>query len=214
MLIHNMAETSTAENPTIEEPCEPKQALCKLCSEYYRLPDCNFCSQCKIDDSYSGRHLSLSEIIDLPDCNFKGKQLNERIVTLCDVFIQKRFKHGSVIKSDAASMVFVNMCKNKTPLEVSKIFSGRDTDGHVRFIFAKYANMILSNYVDSPNTDKEVTWILVHAVCPYVVDIWNINSVHQAMCYYMTFKTATPKCPSNINELFSLWNRQGFYNFE
>lgn len=180
-----------------------KGELCRLCSKYYKNEN-DLCSQCDIKDKYKDKYLSMTDIIKLPNCDFKGKKLNEILEELFETFMKTRDHEFKLVKTKNMRETLINMCKNKTPNEIKGILNGNN-DFFGCFIYARDADIILNQFISS-NKYIDVSEI-INAVCPFVIDVWNLVNDHSVLlCYYKDFGDLV-KCPNDEKRLYELWSR-------
>lgn len=182
------------------EDSKLKDRLCKSCKTYYRNKT-DYCSQCEISQQYSDKDLSLNEILDLPDSDFKGRMMNNMLDEILSTYLATNNLKSQPIKSEHFFKFFLGIIKNKSAFEIKEILTGKTEYFTPCILTAKQADRLLDQLKISNKLDSQY----IHAICPYVIDIWNIKNNHNVLlCYYKDFGELV-KCPNRIAVLRSLW---------
>lgn len=69
---------------------------------------------------------------------------------------------------------------------------------------AHQANKLLLDYKNRYDVE---TYKYVHAICPYVIDRWNLVNISVVECYYKNTGDLV-QCPNTFGEIFRLWGNK------
>jgi hypothetical protein len=137
-------------------------------------------------------------ISNLPDCFLTRKLLQTHFVDLFKYY-KKLYKiKNKLIVTKKNNARLLKYCKGKTPREIKKILNGDDVLPPT-MLYAKYAMEIYDQYVDE-NPDVRAFHV-VHAICPYVIDPWNLPHARDAFCYYKL-----DNIPIKVSGFYACWN--------
>ena len=197
---------------TKEEPNKKDKNKCTKCKTYYKSTE-DLCSECNIEYGHNnlkkaGVTLNITDILNLPQSSFKGRLLQENINDVYKHYQTIKFSElapkREIIQTDNKAKALVAACSGKDSGEIFAIL-----DGHRDFpkclLLAKYAYVLLVQCFK--NTDETKRYTYIHAIAPFVLDIWNFPSEFGVLdCYYRQFGELN-KCPIDQKKIYNLWRR-------
>lgn len=177
---------------------------CRNCKNYFTPENEIYCSNCGLEMRYFGINLTIDQILNLINCPFKSQQMNNNIINIYDYYKQINNRKHKILKSKNEFKLLMNLCKDKSSGEVYCILDGfRDFNSVL--LSAKYADKLLIQFNEKTNTNSYYRYI--HAIAPFIFDIWNTNNKNNVfLCYFKDFGALT-SCPNSDKKLFELWNR-------
>jgi len=183
---------------TIQKP------VCVICKEYFPVDGKIYCVDCEMHKYFEGKTWTALEIIALPTSSFKSTKLNDNLEIVFEQYKKGTGLKTKVLKNEGMFKQLLLLGKGKSSGEIFRILDGQ-TDFPPVLLLAKYADQLLSQMF-ADNNDKD-HWKYVHAICPFVFDLWNIKTNNMVLKCYHTHFGELVRCPGNVVELFRLWNR-------
>mgnify|MGYP001352881531 CR=1 FL=1 len=124
-------------------------------------------------------------------------------------FFKKLYRaRNKLVKMRSMFYNLLVMCREKSSAEIYAILAGyRDTEPI--FLTSRHARALLLAISED---DGSINYKYVHAIAPFVYDIWNLSNVDSVLdCYYRDFGKLT-ECPSTHQKFFSIWSKQNNFN--
>lgn len=176
--------------------------MCKKCKEYYAPINELFCSECKPEIQFDGMELTIDQILNLPISKFKGNMMSKNIELIFDFYKNQRNRKHKLLKNVNEFNILLNLCKGKSSGEIYCILDGYRDFNQV-LLLAKFADQLLGQCLE--NIDSEKQYMYVHAIAPFIFDVWNTSRLHHVLeCYYKDLGSLTT-CPNSEKTLFELW---------
>lgn len=189
--------------------------LCIQCNHSNYSTHTKLCSICSNIELYNNKKevickLSCNDMIHilLHDNKIFSGMVRIDIKKMYELFNEiwnKEYKFLTINKLNILS----NLVKEKNSGEIYAILQGYICDWFPTILMANEADTLLNTiaeYKFNGNNNHESMYKYVHAICPFVCDIWNIKNQNSVLlCYYTNFGEMS--CPSTLKSLFSLWTR-------
>lgn len=172
---------------------------CIMCTNYYALPNQEYCAECILHKSYANKTWTIKEILDLPTSSFKGSKMNEHLEEIFEYFRLGSGMRNKLLKNKQ----LLELCKNKTSGQIVCILDGQTNFPPV-LLPANYADLLLSQVLADNQANQ---YKYIHAICPFVYDLWNIKTNNNVLKCYHTHFGELIKCPNSFTELTDLWSR-------
>lgn len=169
--------------------------------------DAKKCVECKEYYCYGGNYCTLCRIKVTQSVADYRKTYSFTMADVCDLF--RRYKEEmslrNVLLDNSHFAALQKLCQDKLPNEIYPLMLGyRDFTA-----VAMTADQATSLWHALQKRTAENAWRYAHAICPFVIDLWNFHE-HPCSCYYLSETVDKPV----VNKIITTqWTTHGYFKY-
>lgn len=183
---------------------------CIRCHDFYAPQNEIYCRDCSVHVKFADKTLTVAEILELPPGSFKSLKMNEHLEDIFEIFKVSTGFANAILKNHNKFKILLKICEGKSSGYIFCMLDGQN-DFPATILPAKYADELLTQCLASHQSNIQYQYI--HAICPFVLDPWNMKTNNTVLkCYYTDFGDMVT-CPNNLNSLANLWCRSIHHYF-